>query len=114
MHPEKEDRAKRLKEELQGSENDRSSSSSSESEGDPDLEALMRENSELASSSSDEGDGNLVSKPVPSMKEGFTRRHLSRVEGPLSTVAVLMLTCWTMRLAVICTDFIRWVKPISS
>ncbi|KAF8913979.1 hypothetical protein CPB84DRAFT_1758069 [Gymnopilus junonius] len=68
-------------------------------EEDSELEALMRENSEISSSSDDE---------MPHAGAGLRyRKGRGRVayESPMSTIAVLVVACWTMRIPVLYCDF---------
>ena len=75
-----------------------------EEEEDSELEALMRENSDL-SSSSDEGESRGKSLPNKKGK----RKGRSVEESPMSTIAVLVLGCWTLRIPVMYRDFARHV-----
>ena len=82
------------------------------SEGDAELEALLHENSELEESS-EEDDEKEVEKYKESSKRG--RGHGQDVyEKPASTIAVLLVACWTMRVPVLCRDFIRHVIAFNS
>ena len=75
-----------------------------EEEEDSELEALMRENSDLSSSSDeDETQG----EPLP--KKQGKRKGKSVEESPVSTIAVLVLGCWTLRIPVMYRDFSRHV-----
>jgi RNA polymerase I-specific transcription initiation factor RRN7 len=75
-----------------------------EEEEDSELEALMRENSDLSSSSDeDETQG----KSLPNKKG--KRKGRSVEESPVSTIAVLVLGCWTLRIPVMYRDFARHV-----
>ena len=94
------------------SEKDSSSSSSSSSssedgddDGDPELASLLRENSEMSSSSDEEGEEDGPSAPAAKRRE--KRQGSDTYEGMSSTVAVLMLGCWTMRIPVLYLDFAR-------
>ena len=71
-----------------------------EEEEDSELEALMRENSDL-SSSSDEDEAQGKSLP----KKKGKRKGRSVEESPVSTIAVLVLGCWTLRIPVMYRDF---------
>ncbi|EGO01877.1 hypothetical protein SERLA73DRAFT_177450 [Serpula lacrymans var. lacrymans S7.3] len=102
--PEGENKIKTREEaESSGSE---SSLSSDENQGeeDPELTELLRENSET-SSSDEEADEAPQSKPGNRPKH--QRGLVGKYDGPLSTVAVLVLACWTMRLPVMYMDFIK-------
>jgi len=72
-------------------------------EEDSELEALMRENSEL-SSSSDETE--RQDKPLRKGK----RKGRPVQEGAVSTIAVLVLGCWTLRIPVMYRDFARIIE----
>lgn len=74
-------------------------------EEDPELEALMRENSELSSSSSEDDKASPVDNP---RKKG-KKKGRSSVESPVSTIAVLVVACWTLRIPVMLRDFTRCV-----
>ncbi|KAI0750704.1 hypothetical protein C8Q80DRAFT_1153541 [Daedaleopsis nitida] len=90
-----------------------SSPSSSESESDDldetELEKLMRENSDSPSEDEEgEHDGarkDLTAEPVKKKKRTF-----GEFEVPASTVSVLVLACWTLRLPVMYMDFIRLIE----
>ncbi|KAF9569285.1 hypothetical protein CPC08DRAFT_623499 [Agrocybe pediades] len=78
-----------------------------EEEEDPELEALMRENSDI-SDSSDEGEDDEARTSVPKKK------HFSKGKSPYeslaSTIAVLVVACWTMRIPVMYQDFARIIE----
>ena len=76
-----------------------------EDEEDSELEALMRENSEISSSSDDEGGD--VPHAGPSMRYRKDKGRLA-YESPMSTIAVLVVACWTMRIPVLYSDFTRY------
>ncbi|KIM46103.1 hypothetical protein M413DRAFT_16851 [Hebeloma cylindrosporum] len=76
-----------------------------EEEEDSELEALMRENSDL-SSSSDEDE--MQGIPLP--KKTGKRKGRSVEESPVSTIAVLVLGCWTLRIPVMYRDFARIIE----
>jgi RNA polymerase I-specific transcription initiation factor RRN7 len=76
-----------------------------EVEEDPELEALMRENSELSSSSSEDEKASPIGNP---RKKGKKKGH-SSVESPVSTIAVLVVACWMLRIPVMLRDFTRCV-----
>ena len=80
-------------------------------EDDPELAAMLRENS-IASSSSedeDEGEGGAGSADKPNSQPRKHRGPGSRrkYEAPPSTIAVLALACWILRVPAMCLDFIR-------
>ncbi|KAF9485275.1 hypothetical protein BDN70DRAFT_847983 [Pholiota conissans] len=77
-----------------------------EVEEDPELEALMRENSELSSSSSE---GEKISPIGNARKKGKKKGHPA-IESPVSTIAVLVVACWTLRIPVMLRDFTRLVE----
>ncbi|KAJ3529209.1 hypothetical protein NM688_g7884 [Phlebia brevispora] len=89
-----------------------SSSSSSEGEGetedDPELEKLLRENSETPSSSEDE------EQPRPQLPPDTKKRKAREVhrgyDAPAGNISVLMVACWTLRLPVMYMDFVRLIE----
>ncbi|KAI0638164.1 hypothetical protein C8Q77DRAFT_1153833 [Trametes polyzona] len=84
-------------------------SSSSESEtSDSELEELMRENSETPTE--DEDEGTSTPKPKPSSRPSRKRRTFGQYDAPASTISCLVIACWTLRLPVIYTDFVRLVE----
>jgi RNA polymerase I-specific transcription initiation factor RRN7 len=83
-----------------GEQEERKHGSNNEDEEDSELEALMRENSEL-STSSDENE--KWDKPL---RKGKAKGRPTQ-EGPVSTIAVLVLGCWTLRIPVMYQDFVR-------
>jgi RNA polymerase I-specific transcription initiation factor RRN7 len=82
-----------------------------EDEEDRELAALLRENSE-SSSSSEEGEGDKSTIPKPKPPAQRNQKTSGPQEVLASTVAVLMLACWTMRIPVIYLDFVRLVVPV--
>jgi RNA polymerase I-specific transcription initiation factor RRN7 len=87
-----------------------SDNESREEEEDQELAALLRENSESSSSSdSEDGEGEITKGNVRKHKPpGKRKKKQSGTQEVLaSTVAVLMLACWTMRIPVIYMDFVR-------
>jgi RNA polymerase I-specific transcription initiation factor RRN7 len=74
-------------------------------ENELELEALMQENSDILDSS-DEEDDDLVPAGVdkPSKSKGRFA-----YESPASTIAVLVVGCWTLRIPVMYRDFSRYV-----
>ena len=97
-----------------GSGSSSSSSSSSDSDdsadGSDELDRLMRENSESPSSDDEERDDDAVKDrtavPVKKRRRAFGIEY----DVPASTVAVLVLACWTLRLPVVYMDFVRFVS----
>lgn len=91
--------------------------SGSDGEGDQkdqELELLMREAEASSSSSSDDdhGEGGAAAKPMHPAKKGPSKRYSSRREHVASTISVLVLACWTMRIPVIYKDFIRYERQL--
>lgn len=83
------------------------------SEHDPELEELLRANSEVSSSSSssDEED-DRAKQPIPKKKPSRNKARYKR-EGPASTLVVLALGCWILRIPVLYRDLRRCVAYIS-
>lgn len=73
---------------------------------DEELEALLRANSDLEDSS----DGEDEEKPVKQARDIQSRRQ-QIYESPASTIAVLIVGCWTLRVPALCRDFTRQVDP---
>jgi RNA polymerase I-specific transcription initiation factor RRN7 len=92
-----------------------SSSSSDETEPqadnvDPELAALLRLNSESESSSDSDTTPDTGTKAhIAGKAKERRRRGVYLYDGPASTVAVLVVACWTMRLPILYMDFIKWV-----
>ncbi|EJF61215.1 hypothetical protein DICSQDRAFT_61315 [Dichomitus squalens LYAD-421 SS1] len=86
-----------------------SSDSSSDFDYDSGLDELMRENSATPSSSEQEDEGNPKKRkgPVPITSK---RPTFSRHDTPASTISVLVVACWTLRLPVMYIDFIRIIE----
>ncbi|KDR83659.1 hypothetical protein GALMADRAFT_56567 [Galerina marginata CBS 339.88] len=86
--------------------NEEHNSQDSDSDSDSELEALMRENSDISSSSDDDEDG------VKPGAGGTKRKAKGRLlyESPMSTIAVLVVGCWTMRIPVLYRDFTRVIE----
>lgn len=73
-------------------------------EEDSEIEALLREDSEISTSSSSEGE-----KATPTSKahkKGKRRGHATE-ESPVATIGVLVVACWTLRIPVMLRDFTR-------
>ena len=73
---------------------------------DPELEALMRENSDVSELSDDNEEGEKLLVPNTAKKKKLNNGK-SPYESLASTIAVLMLACWTMRIPVMYQDFTR-------
>ncbi|OCH94136.1 hypothetical protein OBBRIDRAFT_817467 [Obba rivulosa] len=91
-----------------GQELSSSSSSSEDEEDDAIMADLMREAS-VVSTSSDEDveDGPDVQQKPQAVKK---KRAYRQYDAPDSTIAVLMLACWTLRLPVMYMDFVRLIE----
>lgn len=91
----------------QGSDNDSDLSPSSsaagdgEREEDPDILEMLRENSET--DSSDEED----SKAPTGVHIKRKRQTRSEYAAPANNIAVLILSCWTLRIPIIYADFVK-------
>lgn len=72
-------------------------------ENELELEALMQENSDISDSSEEEGE-NLI--PSNKKKGGKSKGRIAW-ESPASTIAVLVVGCWTLRIPVMYRDFSR-------
>ncbi|KZV76097.1 hypothetical protein PENSPDRAFT_570477 [Peniophora sp. CONT] len=99
-----------------GSAQSSSDSDSSSDEGEtrkfappnPELDAALAELSERSSSSSGSGEEDATTSAVPAVdKKRHRHAGLGAREGPLSTLIVLLLACWVLRLPVMYTDIIR-------
>lgn len=88
-----------------GGDQDLLSDSDAQEDEDPYLRALLRENSEVESSSGEEGSGEL--KPQVRTKKRDPRKY----EGPVSTIAVLVVSLWTLRIPVLYRDLVWYVNP---
>ncbi|KAF8165266.1 hypothetical protein B0H34DRAFT_648113 [Crassisporium funariophilum] len=73
-------------------------------DADPELEALMQENSEIATSSEEDGED---VPPISSKKSGKANKGY---DSPVSTIAVLVVACWTLRIPVMYRDFSRIIE----
>ena len=91
--------------------NSSASSSSSDSDdsddGDSELDKLMRENSESPSSDDDEHGGPQKDRTSVPVKK--RRRTFGQYDAPATTISVLVIACWTLRLPVTYMDFVRYV-----
>ncbi|KAH7914201.1 hypothetical protein BJ138DRAFT_1144338 [Hygrophoropsis aurantiaca] len=88
---------------------DSGSESSSPSEDDADdaeLEELLRENSEISSSSDDDRAGKHRSNTTARGKQGLVGNY----DGPANNIALLVVACWIMRIPVMYMDFIRAIE----
>ncbi|KAG5639283.1 hypothetical protein H0H81_004944 [Sphagnurus paluster] len=81
------------------------SESDEEDAEDEEMAALLRANSDLDESSGEEGE----KKERPTGKGKGTKGR--RVyESPASTISVLLVACWMMRIPVLCRDFTRLIE----
>ena len=90
-----------------------SSSSSTDTEAEDRMADLMKEASASPSSSEDEGRNvsngeNAVSSRSPAPPRSRPRRNFKAYDAPISTISVLMLGCWTLRIPVTYMDFVRF------
>ena len=82
-------------------------------EDDPELAALLQMNSDMSSSSDaeDEREGELKGQEQGEWKtkvKGKSKKGRYAYEMPASTIAVLIVACWTLRIPVMYRDFTRW------
>ena len=85
-----------------------------ESDSEPDegaaLEELMRQNSDV-SSEDEEDDTGEKATDVPLDSSGGNKKTSRRAsETPISTIVILVLTCWTLRIPALYRDFIRAIE----
>lgn len=105
----------RAKDKDTSEESNSDSSSDNENDGkeeDPELAELLRENSLSGSGSDDDHDvpGDPTGKPTGNHTQRTKKqRSLDRYDSPASNIAVLLLACWTMRVPVMCADFLKHV-----
>ncbi|KAF9821140.1 hypothetical protein IEO21_00748 [Rhodonia placenta] len=81
-----------------------SSSASDEEDEDPAIAELMRENSETSSSEED------APRPRAPTENAKKKRPDRQFDAPASTIAVLIVACWTLRLPVTHMDFIKLIE----
>lgn len=83
---------------------ERQSSSSSSEEEDPELEELLRENSDFSSSDEDKGHASRHTT-----KQGLQQsyRFIDTYDRPVNCIAVLIVACWATRLPIMYKDFIK-------
>ncbi|KAJ7047279.1 hypothetical protein C8F04DRAFT_1058314 [Mycena alexandri] len=94
------------------SDDDAEDEETEEAENDPDLDELLAENSASDSSSSDEDDvdGNDKKKKPKSMPKSKKRLGLHNYERPASTLAVIVMACWTLRIPILYRDLTRLIE----
>jgi len=80
------------------------SSSEDDENEDPEMAALLRENSASGSSDDDIANPTLKLSEIPT-RQMRKKGLLNRYDSPTSNIAVLVLTCWMMRIPVTCADF---------
>ena len=73
-------------------------------ENELELDALMQENSDISDSSEEEGNNSI---PTSDKKPRNSKGRYA-YESPASTVAVLVVGCWTLRIPVMYRDFSRY------
>jgi len=83
--------------------NARTSSYCDENGVDVELDALLQESSEDSSMDVHSSEEEL---PLP-RKKHHVKRSGSSVDRPDSTIAILVLACWTIRVPVVYMDFIK-------
>ena len=81
------------------------SADADKSDQDAEIDQLLRENSE----SSDESDDEESSRMPINVSAVRKTKGVPPEEGPASTVAVLVVTCWLLRIPVMYQDFARYV-----
>ncbi|KAH9943461.1 uncharacterized protein BXZ73DRAFT_40601 [Epithele typhae] len=92
-----------------GSSSSSSESVSEESDRDDDLEALMRENSESSSTDEEESaEERAQRKDSESMRR--KARQFVQSDAPVSTLSILVVACWTLRIPVMYNDLLRLVE----
>ena len=82
--------------------------SDSDDDHDSELDELMRENS-VTPSSSEHDDDESSKKRRKSVSVTGKRPMFNNYDSPESTIAVLVVACWTLRLPVMYADFVRYV-----
>ncbi|KAI0068597.1 hypothetical protein BV25DRAFT_13565 [Artomyces pyxidatus] len=97
-----------------------SSSSSADSSDDsdepsesPEIDELLRGLSDSSESDEDELGGDAADarpKPEGSERKRGGRGAWGRQDGPASTIAVLVVACWTLRLPIMYMDFVRLIE----
>ena len=76
------------------------------------LDKLMRENSESPSSDDDEHRGPQKDRASVPVKK--RRRNFGQYDVPATTISVLVIACWTLRLPVTYMDLVRFVVDPSA
>ncbi|KAJ3555541.1 hypothetical protein NP233_g12182 [Leucocoprinus birnbaumii] len=83
----------------------------SESEDDSEMEELLRQNSEISSSSDEDDPEDPARTPKRANLNAHGRTKTTRIsEGPTSTLAVMMIALWQLRIPVMYTDFARIIE----
>jgi len=79
-----------------------------EIEDDSEMEELLRQNSEISSSSDEDNpdDSTLIPKRIHMDERGWTRT----IVGPASTLAVITVALWQLRIPVLYKDLARFVS----
>jgi len=93
-----------------GDQEDATEEGKSETDDNPEMEELLRQNSEISSSSDedDPDDPALTSERIHMDERRWTRM----AAGPASALAVIMVGLWQLRIPVMYKDFARFVpKP---
>ena len=81
----------------------------SEDIDDPELDQLLCENSGTSSESEPE----TPEVQDDEHKQQRSRTRIREEEGPANTLAILMISCWLMRVPVTYQDFVRCVSSSS-
>lgn len=83
----------------------------SASEDDLEMEDLLRQNSEISSSSDEDDPDDPARTPKRANLDGRSKTKTIRIaEGPASTLAVMMVALWQLRIAVMYKDFARIIE----
>lgn len=91
-----------------GDQEDAGEEKKSEIEDNSEMEELLRQNSETSSSSDEDNpdDSTLIPKRIHMDERGWTRT----IVGPASTLAVITVAFWQLRIPVLYKDFARFVS----
>lgn len=89
-------------------------SEKSESEEDSEMEELLRQNSEISSSSEEDDPDDPPQTPNRTRINGRRKTTTLIIESPASTLAVMMIAFWHLRIPVMYRDLARFAQVLDN
>jgi RNA polymerase I-specific transcription initiation factor RRN7 len=92
-----------------GDQEDLRETEKSGTEDDSEMEELLRQNSEISSSSDEDDSDDPARIPERAKIDGRRKAAVQAIESLASTLAVMMISLWQLRIPVMYNDFARFV-----